>query len=164
MSSPSESLSRTQTRTHHNPTGTGTGTGDRHAHMHTATAPLPFFHPTRAKGTATGTHQDANNASGADVRWRSRASRKRLYTSEPVSVQHEHRAAKRRRAASEEEGMGKTEKSATEPWLADLRVRHKAESKLRPRVEADVSFWVAVIFVLGSIAWVSSPTFPVFHV
>lgn len=148
MSSPSESpsLSRTHTRTQHHTRNTSTA--DRHAHLHTATAPLPFFHPTRAKGSLTA-------GAGGDVRWRSRASRKRLYTSKPVSVQHEHRTRKR----SVEEGKGEKK----EPWLADLRVHHAgAEQKLHPRVQADVSFWVAVTFVLGSIAWVrfSSFAFP----
>lgn len=47
-----------------------------------------------------------------------------------------------------------------EPWSAQLRFRTAQDWKQRPRFgmpAADVTFWVAVIFTFGSIAWVNAP-------
>jgi hypothetical protein len=131
-----------------------------HTHLHLTSAALPFFHPTRAQGTL-GQRDDADPSRGGDtpVLWRSRASRKRLYTSKPVSVSHDRHVTPKANTLGEEprsEGQNEVVR-----WLTELRVHHKGHQEQRTfgvhfRVVADVSFWVAVMFVIGSTAWVSA--------
>lgn len=151
---------------------------ETHAHLHHASAPLPFFHATRAEGRLLSSspsdhHQDstitvdnqADKDRDSDIRWRSRASRKRLYERKPVSVQHDHRPSRSAGGAGTRDPQQPATGNATtgvgekrEPWSAELRVHKKAQQQhwhgMHFRLTGDVSFWVAVIFVLGSIAWV----------
>lgn len=158
---------------------------ETHAHLHHASAPLPFFHATRAEGRLLSSsspsdhHQDstitvdnqADNDRDSDIRWRSRASRKRLYERKPVSVQHDHRPSRSAGGAGTHDPQQPATGNATtgvgekrEPWSAELRVHKKAQQQhwhgMHFRLTGDVSFWVAVIFVLGSIAWVRAFSLP----
>lgn len=131
-----------------------------HAHLHHASAPLSIFNPTRAEGRLSANGDP--NADAEGVRWRSRASRKRLYASKIVSVLHDHR---RRSIGTSSAGGGQGTRTDVESgrndesWMAELRVHQKSQQQhwhgMHFTVVADVSFWVAVIFVLGSVAWVS---------
>lgn len=165
---------------HHDQTHLNSVKTETHARLHHASAPLPFFHATRAEGRLLSSspsdhHQDSTTTStvdnqadkdrDSDIRWRSRASRKRLYERKPVSVQHDHRPSRSAGGAGTRDPQQPATGNATtgvgekrEPWSAELRVHKKAQQQhwhgMHFRLTGDVSFWVAVIFVLGSIAWV----------
>ncbi len=120
-----------------------------------------FFHPTRAVLVPV-----QNTDGGADLqrvqssRWSSRASRKSRYTQGTVPLSHSQLA----RPASEEKPKqdGELPKSSTPGGghtlsrnitLTNQRLKHP-HSHLKPHLRWDVSFWVAVMFVLGSAAWI----------
>lgn len=145
-----------------------------HAHMHSATSPLPFFHPTRASGNL---HPNQSGGEDVPVQWGSRESRKRVYTPKHVSVQHNHPTRKQPSSLSSdsglENGVGEKGKAGEGAWLAELRVHQPGQrwppwdgakdgkakevaTRLKPTFMMDISFWVALIFTLGSVAWVSS--------
>ena len=76
---------------------------------------------------------------GAEVsKWNARASRKNRYSAEAVHVSH---------ASSD------VEKGEGQKTLVEQRLRHP-HTQLKVHLSWDVSWWVAVIFVLGSTAWV----------
>lgn len=102
--------------------------------------PLRFFHPTRAELTPQHSVPRADAAALEKSRWSSRASRKNRFTSGVIHVRHN----------PEDEELGS---KAIVP--VNQRIRHP-ESRLKVHLTSDVSFWVAVIFVLGSTAWVSA--------
>ncbi|KAF8318162.1 hypothetical protein DL93DRAFT_2076157 [Clavulina sp. PMI_390] len=141
------------TRPQARPTGT-------HAHVSHASAPLSFFHPTRAEGKSSSSSSQFPDDGEHDIQWRSRASRKRLFVPKDVSVQRDHRAGSAPPASSgDAEKTGET--GGTNAWLATLRVHNPSQhnlnirhKRMHLRVAGDISFWVALIFVLGSIAWV----------
>ncbi|KAJ3548916.1 hypothetical protein NM688_g5233 [Phlebia brevispora] len=115
-------------------------------HPDHATRPIRFFHPTRAEFLK---HEVSPGAPGAPIqgasRWSSRASRKNRYTSEPLHVHRRHDAE----AISGE----KPPSRAASLILIEQRLRHP-HTRLKVHLTWDVSFWVAVTFVLGSAAWI----------
>lgn len=105
---------------------------------HKTTSPLgSFFHPTRA----TLDSGDQADSSTPSSHWSSRASRKNRYpqTSVPLS----------RRMLDNEKGLGTGPSHVT----VNERIRHP-HHKLKPYLAWDISFWVAVMFVVGSAAWI----------
>ncbi|KAH8917939.1 hypothetical protein BT69DRAFT_1268459 [Atractiella rhizophila] len=103
---------------------------------------LPFFHPTRAA------FNSSTDAEAPAAKWNSRAHRKGRYPlGKEVEVHHRPTtpAAAEKLAEKEEEEVKRTRH----------RMRlHRTGGKKRFGVWADVSFWVAVIFTFGSIAWI----------
>ncbi len=75
------------------------------------------------------------------IGYNSRAARKGRYTSKP---HHIH--------PNPTQNEVKAETAGQDGWVR-LRVR-SLESEFKPRLEADVSFWIAVSFTVGSIFWV----------
>lgn len=110
-------------------------------HPSRATRPLPFFHPTRAEFLRHSSGQPDTTAVSAS-RWSSRASRKNRYSPEQLHVHRQH-----------EPSLEKPDPSASSLFLIEQRIRHQ-RTKLKVGLTYDVSFWVAVTFVLGSSAWV----------
>ena len=112
-------------------------------HPSRTTRPLRFFHPTSAEFI-----RQASGDGTPDVRpsshWSSRASRKNRYSSAMVHVRRSH------------EDENKREKSTRSPSLVvvEQRLRHP-HTRLKAHITLDISFWVALAFVLGSSAWVS---------
>ena len=123
-----------------------------HSHFSTRPShtirPLPFFHPTRAEFTRHPSGhelEDETHPKTSTSHWSSRASRKNRYTSEPLQI---------RTTGAGEKPIAE-EPLAKPPSLISVeqRFRH-AHSRLKVHLTWDISFWVAVTFVLGSSAWV----------
>jgi len=93
--------------------------------------PLGFFHPTRAEF-------EPGQGQGEPWTWNSRASRKNRFTSDVVHVSHHDETTDLKHSTS---------------LVVEQRLKHP-ETKLKPHLSWDISFWVAVIFVLGSTAWI----------
>lgn len=109
-----------------------------------ATRPLSLFHPTRAEFQK---HSSAGASQPAASRWSSRASRKNRYSSNAIRVRRQHDV---------ENGIPEKAPSAKQSViLVQQRLRHP-HTHFKVHLSWDVSFWVAVTFVLGSAAWVSS--------
>jgi hypothetical protein len=106
-------------------------------HPTSQTAPLPFFHPTRAQFH----DPQASPGDAPAAMWRSRASRKRRFRRRPVHVAHHH----------------SEEKTAGQESRVEQRLQNR-EARFKVGLTADVSFWVAIFFVLGSCAWVRPRT------
>ncbi|KAI0635387.1 hypothetical protein C8Q77DRAFT_1217230 [Trametes polyzona] len=77
--------------------------------------------------------------------WSSRASRKRRYHPRPIRIT--------RRSATETEGLQGIPSAQKDLILLQQRLRHP-ESQFKLHLTWDISFWVAVIFVLGSAVWI----------
>lgn len=60
-----------------------------------------------------------------------------------------------------EDEKGKEKKATVERMehMAVARMRKVEDARLRPHLEMDVSFWVAVSFTLGSAIWVINGMF-----
>ncbi|KAI0268864.1 hypothetical protein BC834DRAFT_867615 [Gloeopeniophorella convolvens] len=102
----------------------------------TITQPLPFVHPTRVEFYP-------EDGAGPAV-WSSRASRKSRRSSVAIEFVHEHAGAGEGSAASGE-------------FSRHARVMPKLQrpgNHLQPHILPDISFWVAIWFTFGSIAWV----------
>ncbi|KAJ3548914.1 hypothetical protein NM688_g5234 [Phlebia brevispora] len=83
-------------------------------------------------------------------KWSSRDSRKNRCPSGPVQV-HVLEDGDDERAASRE----KTPPTAVSIALEEQRLRHP-NSSLKVHLSLDVSFWVAIAFVVGSAAWIAN--------
>jgi len=119
-------------------------------HPHTVTRPLPFVHPTHAEFTP---YQDTADSSSSSpqgpAHWSSRASRKNRYSPRPVHVSHRRAGAD----VDEEQQAGGSRSLKDEFIEVEQRLRHPG-TKLKVHLSWDVSFWVAVMFTLGSISWI----------
>ncbi|KAK4683500.1 hypothetical protein P7C73_g6752, partial [Tremellales sp. Uapishka_1] len=91
--------------------------------------PHPFFVPThlRLKPDAT---------SDQTVEWQSRRARKGRYTSKLHHV-----------------GSGEGQNGKDDSHSIYLRIQN-VEDELKPHLVVDVSFWIAILFTLGSVVWV----------
>jgi len=104
--------------------------------LRTKHAPFGFMHPT---------HLEDAGALPHTIMWHSRASRKHRYVAKPTKV-HPHdviRGGVRNVVAAGKEVQREIQ----------LRVQHRY-SRLKPDLAWDISFWVALSFVLGSAAWI----------
>ena len=104
--------------------------------------PFRFFHPTRAQFSPRLPEQilDVKTSDfDAASHWSSRASRKNRYTPDVVHVRHHPLDS---------------ENVPSEVVLVEQRLRHPT-SKIKVHLTWDISFWVAVLFVIGSTVWVS---------
>ncbi|KAI0777417.1 hypothetical protein BD413DRAFT_516462 [Trametes elegans] len=132
-------------------------------HPHVVTRPLPFFHPTRAVFVPHSSLLGNGDARGEFQRvpsthWSSRASRKNRYSRRPIPVS--------RRQTHSDVGLHDGLFAPKELVLLEQRVR-SSESQFKVHLAWDVSFWVAVIFVLGSTVWIINGFFlflPLVHV
>ncbi|KAI0328762.1 hypothetical protein GY45DRAFT_1325907 [Cubamyces sp. BRFM 1775] len=119
-------------------------------HPHAVDRPLPFFHPTRAvfvphaPSTADG-DMEGDLQRATSKHWSSRASRKNRYARRPIHVAS--------RSALKAQGFRGTSLAHKEFTLIEQRVRH-SESRFKVHLTWDISFWVAVLFVLGSAVWI----------
>ncbi|KAI8973124.1 hypothetical protein BD414DRAFT_499200 [Trametes punicea] len=115
---------------------------------HSITRPLPFLHPTRASfvqhATPSGTTEGDVQRSPS-VHWSSRASRKNRYAQRPIRVIP--------RPIAKDKDMQEVSFTQKELLVLEQRVWH-SESRFKVHLTGDISFWVAVIFVLGSTVWV----------
>ncbi|CDO76411.1 hypothetical protein BN946_scf184937.g25 [Trametes cinnabarina] len=114
---------------------------------HAVTRPVPFFYPTRAVFVP---HANADDVQGSldrapSAHWSSRASRKNRYARRPIHVMA-HPPADERRTHD-------ISLPHKELVLLEQRVRN-SQSQYKVHLAWDISFWVAVVFVLGSIIWV----------
>jgi hypothetical protein len=100
-------------------------------HPSTVIKPVPFFHPTRARFQTLDALDQPPTAE-----WSSRSSRKNRIQRETIQAVHKDDEGERGGAYSIEAKL----------W--------HLEGQLKPHLSWDISFWVALIFVLGSAAWV----------
>jgi hypothetical protein len=119
-----------------------------HTHASTQTRPLAFFNLTRAELHPTpsigGSAQDS-------ARWSSRASRKNRYALSTVHLSHHPSTGP---GVDSEKGVkGDGVATGGDKVLVTQRLRHPRQ-QMKVHLSWNISFWVAVIFVLGSIAWV----------
>ncbi|KAI0696618.1 hypothetical protein BC835DRAFT_1414167 [Cytidiella melzeri] len=127
------------------------------AHPDGITRPLgTYFHPTRASFSpsqqSSGDGEGRRPASANDTRWSSRASRKRRYTHSTVPLSHSTQKRITKDGLAATTGSSSTTPT-TMPSTVSQRFRHP-HSQLKPQLTWDVSFWAAVMFVLGSAAWI----------
>lgn len=113
-------------------------------HPRTVHRPFQFFYPTHAVFTP---HNSSPRPSGP-LHWSSRNSRKNRFAPRQVNVVH-HASGGPPTPDSTENGLGGEVGGAA----VKQRLRH-AQTRLRPHLSWDVSFWVAILFTLGSILWV----------
>lgn len=108
--------------------------------------PHPFFKPTHLE------FNDRHSGEAAGT-WTSRRARKGRYATKKA---HVHYAAAPDKSASgagaAEQGRSQSEMQRMES-MAYARVQ-STESRLKPGLKADISFWVAVAFTFGSAVWV----------
>lgn len=103
------------------------------ATLHHTSAPLPFLHPTQAHG-----------GEKSPVTWASRSSRKNRYSPKEVDIHHPYGQLDVESSDEQKHEVHRT---------ANVRAKH-IHSSFKLHLSWDVSFWVAVIFTLGSVAWV----------
>jgi len=105
--------------------------------------PVPFLHPTHIDFTP----HSAENGTPAS-HWSSRASRKGRYASRSLRVAHKGELHAQVHGAE----VG-TPAKKREALVVHQRIRHPY-TRLKVHLTRDVSFWVAVVFVVGSMLWV----------
>lgn len=122
--------------------------------------PFSWFHPTRAEFRQDiqqlPTQQDNVRPPLAvsNSTWNSRASRKRRYPPKPIQVKD--RSGGERIADDESSEPPSPHRVPSNGWMVtEQRLKHPS-SELKIHLTWDISFWVAVVFILGSTAWVSS--------
>ncbi len=101
--------------------------------------PLRFFHPTRADFTPHPSIPKAGAPAPHASHWSSRASRKNRFTPDVFRVRHHPKDS---------------EKGTAEMVSVKQRLQYPT-SKLKVHLTWDISFWFAVLFVLGSTVWLS---------
>ncbi|KAI0338354.1 hypothetical protein BDW22DRAFT_1362961 [Trametopsis cervina] len=114
-------------------------------HPNRTTQPLgKFFHPTRAVfvPSTDGERLERTDSS----HWSSRASRKNRYPQSSIPLSHHVQGSDEKRPAG---GLGPSSSHVT----INQRIKHP-HSQLKPQLKWDISFWVAIMFVLGSAAWI----------
>jgi len=116
----------------------------------TTTRPLPYVHPTRSQFI---THYDPTDLKSGSLQgiaqWSSRASRKNRYSSRALHVKYRPRDMK-----LAEEQIDETSSLLGDTFVEVMqRLRHPS-TKLKARLSWDISFWVAVVFILGTTAWI----------
>ncbi|KAI0644029.1 hypothetical protein C8Q79DRAFT_914226 [Trametes meyenii] len=107
--------------------------------------PLPFFYPTRAVFVEDASFEGERLQRATSAHWSSRASRKNRYSRRPIRLT---------KASIPRDGTKSgIESPQKRLLLIEQRVRHSG-SQFRVHLTWDISFWVAVIFVLGSTVWI----------
>jgi hypothetical protein len=98
------------------------------------------FYPTtgNAQLQSTSFNTKSGIAHGSSLKYHSRKARKGRYALKTHHIEHHAPAPG---------------KIAAEPTGLQLRVK-TVESEFKPHLKLDISFWLAVTFVLGSIVWV----------
>ncbi|KDQ17277.1 hypothetical protein BOTBODRAFT_172333 [Botryobasidium botryosum FD-172 SS1] len=119
----------------------------------TTTRPLPYVHPTRSQFF---THYDPTDLSSGNAhigiaQWSSRASRKNRYSSRALHVQYRPRDTK-----EDEEQDGETSSLLGDRFVEVVQRLYHPSTRLKARLTWDISFWVAVIFIFGTTAWVAN--------
>ncbi|KAI0764700.1 hypothetical protein C8Q74DRAFT_1205533 [Fomes fomentarius] len=117
---------------------------------HTITRPIPLFHSTRAIFVQHNSSEKEIVGGRPHTRWSSRASRKNRYSQRSVRIAHAQHAP----AKGEEPPLHELS-SHLRPSFTIVKQRiHHSEGRLKVHLAWDISFWVAVVFVLGSTIWV----------
>lgn len=121
--------------------------------------PFSWFHPTRAEFRRDVELENIPNrpdilqSSAIASSWNSRASRKRRYPPKPIQVKHSWN--NERISDTESTQPPSPHRTPSNGWMdTKQRLRHP-HSELKVHLTWDISFWVAVVFILGSTAWVS---------
>lgn len=114
-------------------------------HPRTVHRPFKFFYPTYAVFTPH--YPSPRRPAGPPLHWSSRSSRKNRLA--PRQVHVIHHASVSPTPDSTEQGTDKQVRGAA----VKQRLRH-AQARMKPHLSWDVSFWVALMFTLGSILWV----------
>lgn len=134
---------------------------------------LHFFQPTLVHLHPTDTTTSTPTSEGGDrgkyhlddnsLVYNSRKARKGRYQTHSTHVHHSGLASHFRRSTSIDQPqqqpstreIGKLKRS--DSWLgrANIRISGKGgRNRFKPHLDADVSFWIAVLFTLGSCVWV----------
>ncbi|OCF60193.1 hypothetical protein L486_02873 [Kwoniella mangroviensis CBS 10435] len=108
--------------------------------LHKHRSPHPFFTPTYLSFIDPHTSERKGS-------WSSRRARKGRYSPKSHTI---HYAGPGSPSKDEEQGGGEIRKIES---LTTGRIKRE-ESKFKPHLKADVSFWLAVSFTLGSMVWV----------
>ncbi|OCF34900.1 hypothetical protein I317_05149 [Kwoniella heveanensis CBS 569] len=129
-------------------------------------SPHPFFTPTHltfadAHAHATAAHDKVeDDGSGKRWSWSSRRARKGRYSPKVSKVHYIGPSSSLTQAggasdAEKGDGSGKKKEAEVEKMERIAYGRMKAEeTKFKPHLKADVTFWLAVTFTLGSAVWV----------
>lgn len=115
-------------------------------HPHTIRRPVPFLHPTHALFSSPSPSAEGSRIVDYPAHWSSRASRKNRFAARPLRVVHSDPRMKN--ADSPEREL--VEK---DPVTIEQRLHHP-HARFKLHLTWDISFWVAVTFILGSTFWV----------
>ena len=110
-------------------------------HPENLVRPFRFFHPTRADFTPHPSIPKTGAPTPSASHWSSRASRKNRFTLDVFRVRHHP--------------VKELEKGPTGLVPVKQRLQHPT-SRLKVHLAWDISFWVAILFVLGSTVWVGT--------
>lgn len=111
-------------------------------HQRNVTKPLGFFHPTHAEF-------EPSEAKRASFSWDSRTSRKNRVAPTRFHLRHHSGSMD-----SKDKEATTVKAMSVRSVSVEQRLRHP-HTHLKVHLTWDISFWVAVVFVLGSAAWVS---------
>lgn len=117
--------------------------------LHSHRSPHPFFTPTNLSFTDSQTGAKAGS-------WSSRRARKGRYAPKQANIHYVRHEKPEEEKGQVEDDKSKEKKVTVEQMeqMAVARIRRTEDIRLRPHFKADVSFWVAVSFTLGSAVWV----------
>ncbi|WVQ87588.1 hypothetical protein IAS59_001314 [Cryptococcus gattii] len=117
--------------------------------LHSHRSPHPFFTPTNLSFIDPQTGAEAGS-------WSSRRARKGRYAPKQANIHYVRHGTPEEEKGQVEDEKGKEKKATVERMehMAVARMRKVEDARLRPHLEMDVSFWVAVSFTLGSAIWV----------
>lgn len=122
-------------------------------HVHSFSSPHRFFRPTHVSF-----HPHDHDGSCED-----HEARKTGGVARRTTIRYDSRSARKGRYAARphhlhgKPGLKSNERGGLPPSGGALTLEgrlHTVESEFKPHLDADISFWVAVIFTLGSVVWV----------
>ncbi|XAO22397.1 hypothetical protein I312_101167 [Cryptococcus bacillisporus CA1280] len=117
--------------------------------LHSHRSPHPFFTATNLSFTDPQTGAEAGS-------WSSRRARKGRYAPKQANMHYVRHGTPEEEKGQVGDEKGKEKKATVERMehMAVARMRKVEDARLRPHLEMDVSFWLAVSFTLGSAIWV----------
>ncbi|KAJ9093530.1 hypothetical protein QFC21_006364 [Naganishia friedmannii] len=132
-------------------------------HLRLFNPTIVHLHPTTPGTNAeTGTH-DGVLEREKSITWSSRKARKGRYAPKEHQIHNPHQHQQRSTSSSSSSSPSSTTSngnaeladSDTKSLLGTAVIRLKSvESEFKPHLDADISFWIAVAFTVGSVVWV----------
>ncbi|WRT63184.1 uncharacterized protein IL334_000087 [Kwoniella shivajii] len=124
--------------------------------LHKHHSPHPFFTPTRLEFTDP-------HSGGKAAQWSSRRARKGRYAPKSHKIHYAGSGTGAEASSSEvEKGAISTRQGGDGKGTGEMQKMEKQtigriqkeETKFKPHLKADISFWLAISFTLGSMVWV----------